>query len=103
MIRSDGRFTIFIIEFEYTNKTQWAQISFDVSWVAPDLYAKHENIWNDFSSSGDCWQQTGVHGTFDVEKAIKLYLLLKDHSIEKYKFRVKKVTIWQESEILWGM
>jgi len=103
MLRKDGKFEIYIIEFRNRNSSDWHTLSFDAAWVSAELYKSKEAIWHEFSASGQCWQETGVHGTYDVEMAIKLYVLLKQHSTKKdeYLFRVNKKTIWQESEILW--
>lgn len=108
MLRNDGKFEIYVLEFRakkpdpdssYSN--EWHRISFDVAWVPNECYKKE--VWNEFSASGKCWQETGVHGTFDVETAIKLYVALKQHAFKKdeYIFRVVKKTIWQDSEVLW--
>lgn len=110
MLRNDGKYEIYIIEFrvkkpdsDSTYSNSWHEINFDSTWVSQELYAAKKEVWHEFSASGKCWQETGVHGTYDVEVAIKLYVLLKQHSIQKDKclFRVNKKTVWQESEILW--
>lgn len=100
MLRTDGKFEIYVLEFRSKKEREvWHSISFDVAWVPSEFYKKE--VWDEFSASGKCWQETGVHGTYDVEVAIKLYVTLIQHSIKDYIFRVVKKTIRQESEILW--
>lgn len=108
MLCNDGKYEIYIIEFRVkkpdSDSNSWHEINFDSTWVSQELYAAKKEVWHEFSASGKCWQETGVHGTYDVEVAIKLHALLKQHSIQKdkYLFRVNKKTIWQESKILCG-
>lgn len=104
MLRNDGKFEIYVLEFapKKSNNKSWHQISFDVVWVPAEKF-KGE-VWEEFSANGKCWQETGLRGTYDVEIAIKLYVMLTQHGLEKnkYKFRVVKKTICQESEVLWS-
>ena len=111
MLRTDGKFEIYTLEFalkkprpDSSYDNNWHLISFDAAWVPPELYKSKQEVWEEFSASGKCWQETGVHGTYDVETAIKLYCILNQHALEKekYKFRVVKTTIWQDSEVLWS-
>jgi hypothetical protein len=108
MLRNDGKYEICTIEAKPVDdkyNSGWFGISFDGSfkwgkrWY-PDYSGKEYEPYESFSASGKCWQETGIHGTYDVEKAIKLYLILIELNPE-YMFRVNKKTILQESEILW--
>jgi hypothetical protein len=103
MLRTDGKYEIYTLEFNVKGEDKWHTLSFDAAWVTDELYKSKEKVWAEFSACGQCWQETGVHGTYDVEIAIKLYVLLKQHSLqkEKYMYRVTKKTIRQESEVLW--
>lgn len=102
MLRNDGKYEIYIIEFKAMGE-RWGQLNFDSVWFPPEIYESKRDLINEFSSSGKCWQETGVNGTYDVENAIKMYLLLRQHSVKQhYTFRVNKKTITQESDILWG-
>lgn len=101
MLFNDGKYEIFIIEAKKDN--DWFQISFDGGfkwgkrWYG---HCKEFEPYESFSASGKCWQETGIHATYDLEKAIKLYLILMENNPD-YMFRVNKKTIWQDSEILW--
>ena len=106
MLRNDGKYEIFVIEFaskEY-HPDKWHPINWDCLWVKAEHMtpAKQKNF-EAFSASGQCWQETGVHGTYDIEDALSVYLMLKMHSIKKdeYIFRVMKKSIWQESSVMW--
>lgn len=104
MLRNDGKYEIYILEFSNDSK-DFHQVSFDGGfvygkrWYADGSGKEHEPHQS-FSASGKCWQETGIHGTYDVETAIKLYCILMQNN-PKYMFRVIKKTISQESEILW--
>lgn len=104
MLRNDGKYEIFVIEFRSTGTCSWHRISFDVAWVPAEQYQVKKDIWHEFSASGKCWQETGVHGTYDAETALVLFNMLKQHSIkkDKYSFRVAKITIQQDSEVWCG-
>lgn len=101
MLRNDGKYEIFIIEFKGSDDS-WRQLNFDARWFPDEIYESKGDLLNDFKASGKCWQETGVNGTYDLENAIKLYCLLRQHSTKKYSYRVNKKTIWQESDILWS-
>lgn len=98
MLRNNGDYKIYVIEFQY-GKYLWGRISFDVEWVKPEHY--QEEVWDVFSAGGKCWQETGIHGTFDLGMAIKLYCTLSEHR-KDYKFRVVLLTISQKTKVIRG-
>jgi hypothetical protein len=103
MLRNDGRYEIFILEAK--KNEDWFRINFDGSFKFgkrwhEDGSGKEYEPYDSFSANGKCWQETGEDATYDVEKAIKLYLILMKNNPE-YMFRVVKKTIWQDSEIMW--
>ena len=55
--------------------------------------------WRAFSSSGDCWQKTQIHGTFLARYAIDLATVLAESNPNK-KFIVKEIKIKQTDEII---
>jgi len=109
MLRNDGKYEIFIIEHQYEKEGKWSRTSFDGGFKMPDRHILKNGVWEgkenepyeSFSASGQCWQETGEHGVFDTEMAIKLYLILKKNNPE-HNFRVVKKTVWQDSEVLWS-
>ncbi len=103
MLSNDGRYEIYVVEFKVKDRNDWRRISYDVAWVPTEIYKKNAKAWDAFGASSECWQQTGVHGTYDVEDALKVYINLKQHALpnKNYDYRVMKVVICQESTCLW--
>ena len=107
MLRNDGRYTIFKVQ-------HWIKPGFmykEGKWAESDLdqFLKGVNWWDDpvrrkellepyksFSACGDCWQQTGEHGTYDSDTAVEMLKLLSKHNPDT-KFRVIKVEIRQQT------
>jgi len=85
MIRTEGKFSIYRIEHQWKDKSKWA------SSIENEQY---------FTASGDCWQQTGVHGTFDLEEAKKAFGEVVSKLDKNRKFRLVCVTIEQSKEVL---
>lgn len=85
MLRTEGKFTIYKIEHQWQNKGNWA------SSIENEHY---------FTASGDCWQRTGVHGTFDLEEAKKAFGEVVSKLDKNRKFRLVGVTIEQSKEVL---
>ena len=60
----------------------------------------------DFTPSGDCWQATGLRGTFDLHVAISWANYLREWTTwpdtpkDFTRFRVVKVTVLQEVEVM---
>lgn len=73
------KFTYYIIQEYHSSCDRWVAIGNDTYGL--------ENEHGEFSSCGECWQKTGVHGTFDLEYALKLCdklnKALKEGSITK--------------------
>lgn len=84
MIRTEGKFSIYRIEHQWENKSEWT------SSIENEQY---------FRSSGECWQQTGVHGTYDLEEAKQVFGKVAQ-SDKRRKFRLVCVTIEQSKEVL---
>jgi hypothetical protein len=110
MFDNDGKHEIYIIQWKLrepgnsTYHRKWQEINFDSTWVPKEFYKSESKVWDEFSACGKCWQETSIYGTYDVEIAIKLFLLLKEHSFHKkdYMFRVSKLSISQFTEVVWG-
>jgi hypothetical protein len=102
MIRNDGKFSIYRIQEQLKNG----------DWIYSDLchptlseYPPSEG----FTASGDCWQQTGIHGVFQINVAKaglkQAYCDLVDRlnrgSIkESSRFRLVLVEISQKTTVL---
>ena len=85
MIRTEGKFTIYRIEHQWDGKGKWA------SSIENEHY---------FNASGDCWQQTGVHGAYDLEEAKEAFGKVVAQLDKNRKFRLVCVTIEQSKEVL---
>ena len=87
LLRNDGKYVIYIIQHKQKD-CRWVQSSFD-AFGTPDIA---------FSASGDCWQQTGVHGTFNLSIAEHALAMIRmKHMITQ--FRLAKVEITQETTV----
>ena len=86
MIRTDGTFTIYRLQHNWQGKGIWTY-----------------SIENDelFNASSDCWQITGVSGTFDLEHAKKALGEVVSRLDKNRVFRLVKVTIKQETKVVW--
>lgn len=56
---------------------------------------KHKQPFHDFTASGDCWQQHGLHGSFDESRAMRLAELLSKYNPD-YRFRVVEHRVMQK-------
>lgn len=52
-----------------------------------------------FAASCDCWQKTGIHGTFDLQEGLAGVRLLKS-KWPAFRFRLVKRTYFQHTEII---
>lgn len=81
-LRCDGEYRIFTLQYWSEDEHKWADAGLD-----------HFGHPEGFTASGECWQRTGVHGTFDEEEAIAgAAQLQKRHGIP---FRVAILEISQ--------
>ena len=83
MVRTDGKYQIFKIEHQWNGSAKWS--------------SSIENV-SEFPPTSDCWQQTGVHGTFDLEEAKDSFKKIVSIPNEVRKFRLVRVTIEQVKE-----
>ena len=59
-LQSDGEYVIFTLQYWYEKDGTWNDAGLDA-------FGHPEG----FNASGECWQRTGVHGTFDEEEALR--------------------------------
>ncbi len=83
MISRDGKFTIFRIQ--HRSGTKWGFSSFDYFGTPKGM-----------SASDECWQITGVMGTFSRERGF-IGLLWIRSKWPTHKFRLVRVEIQQET------
>ena len=105
MLKQDGKYQIYIIQHQYNKEGNWCNS--DIDTFEPNSLkrwkdGKELEPWCHLSANGTCWQETGIHGTFDIDDARKMILLLKKHN-EQHNFRVVRVDIWQDSFVVWSI
>jgi len=102
MLRKDGKYTIYIIQFKYIEDKDnvWHNAG-DCGqfWPARMFIHDREEVrkkvpFDKVNACGDCWQETGVSGTYDFDDALKImsYIALINPGRE---FRVSEVKIKQ--------
>lgn len=85
MLSKDGNYFIYLIEHTYNNS---------------DWFRSIENEQY-FNASNKCWQETGIHGTFDFDEALKYYDIIRSKPDENNrKFRLVCIRIEQTKTII---
>lgn len=90
MLKTDGRYEIFTVEFRRGEET-WKSAIGGVNIPSDKKY-----------NLGVCPKLTGIEGTFDDDVARNIMLYLRNQYPE-CEFRVLKTTIWQDTECLWSL
>jgi hypothetical protein len=109
MIRKDGVFTIYIIKHLYEKQEkEWSGSGDCGQWLGHkmkdyptiDSYKefrnKYKDLFNHLNAIGDCWQETGVNGTYNREVAIEICNLISSW-FPQHSFKVCKVEIKQKT------
>lgn len=55
---------------------------------------------NGFHASGECWQETGIHGTYDLEYARRCLKRVRERDDKGWTFRIVRRRIVQKIEAL---
>jgi len=108
MLHNDGAYTIYYIEGLRRSKnkaqttTSWIRVYF--GW---DIDPPHKHC---LSANGDCWQKTGVDGTFDEKHALKLaaklHRMTKQGTLPNYiskhivAWRVSRMFVTQQRDVV---
>lgn len=118
MLRTDGKYQIYLVEFlsiNPCNKKQktWHSADYfmtsptipwnirmtyaDKNGIKPGYYykSKTKEPFKTFSASGQCWQETGIFGSFSRKIAENMCDILRKY-FPKKKFRVSILNISQE-------
>jgi len=108
MLRKDGRYTIFKIQHWAEPGKMYKEGRWTESALDHFLNKGGWNVWegryrnklkypyNVFSACGDCWQETGEHGTYNSDDAIEMLKILSRLHPDT-KFRVARVEISQQT------
>ena len=86
-MRCDGDIVIFVLQGRSTEKgkkKEWFGPSFDYFGHPPG-----------FQASDDCWQRTGIFGTFDEDEGLTALKLFNREHVE-YDWRLMRLHVVQE-------
>ena len=85
MLHNDGDYIIYLIQHQWKGKGDWkVSVENRIEWP----------------SSHDCWQETGIHGTYNLEEAKQAYGRAVAQLDPDRNFRLAKLTISQKIESL---
>jgi len=101
MLRTDGKYKIYIIKHRYNDSGEWARSGDCTQWIPRKVvngknFKKVQQIFNPFKAGGECWQQTGVHGSYKKRDAVKIMDLISEWK-PGHRFRVCEVEIDQKT------
>jgi hypothetical protein len=106
MISRDGKYKIYCIQHAPKKTGDWvftddkivAEIPIEIRYGGEGNAQRGKLIEpiHSYSSSGHCWQETGVHGVYDEELAIQLLMLLARH-VPEHAYRVVQIEIEQKT------
>jgi hypothetical protein len=101
MLPNNGTYEVFVIQCAYNRGIDWyvglldhceSKVPVQYRWTKD---YKQLEPFQTFSSSGKCWQETRIHGSFSLDKAEQLISWLRKYNPE-HKFRIAKYRISQE-------
>lgn len=96
MLFKDGTFKFYIIQ-HHQDDGKWTQSNLDHFKIGKrwnDARDKVLEPYRSFSACGECWQQTGEHGSFDKERAVQLLQNIRRHNPD-HEFRIVCVAMAQ--------
>ncbi len=88
VMRQDGRYIVYRIQHEQA----------DGKWV----YSNFDHFGTplpSFGASGDCWQVTGIHGSFEHEDVSPALTIIRDDNPEN-TFRAVRVNLMQQTMVI---
>ena len=110
MLRKDGEYKIYIIKFAYKKQIhKWIGAGDCGIWLVNGVpptstfdekhkfLDKYRPLIKPFSANGICWQQTGVHGSYIKEDALKIAVKLAEWN-PTIIFRVYELNISQKAD-----
>lgn len=95
ILRNDGTFVLSFIEALGENN-RWFKVGGEEFFAKAKDDSRYGEIYMEFSSSGECWQQTGIHATFKRSVGV-LALDILSH-VSEQKLRLVETTIAQTSK-----
>jgi hypothetical protein len=104
MLRSDGEFVVYVIKHRKDGQ-DWMLSSLDNFEFAGAVW-QDSGGWNyprrEFSASADCWQKTGITGTFNRDAALAALTAISEANPD-YEFGIFEVKLSQQSRAIGTM
>ena len=101
---NDGNFKIYIIKHLYKDEIErgWDGSGSCEQFYLKDVVRRHfdkrfKNIFRPFTASGNCWQQTGIHGSFVNRDAVKILDKISEWN-PQHRFKVCRLLLNQVTE-----
>jgi len=51
MLRYDGKYEIYVVEFSEKHTREWHGLNLDYTWLSESLYQAKKSLWNEFDYS----------------------------------------------------
>ena len=109
MLRNDGKYKFYIIKHKYNKEGEWKHSGECRQWLdrlgKDDFHTRIKNIetydkvFDPFTACGDCWQQTGCHGSYNKMDAIKILDVVTQLNPE-HDFAVFVVNVEQSTDFI---
>jgi len=102
MVRNDGKYIIFILQFIDRQDKEWCYSGDCDQWLPKNLSREEwegyvfTGIFRPLGANGDCWQKTGIQGTFSRNEAIQVMHKLAEWHPNR-AFRVCELRIEQKT------
>jgi len=102
-LRRDGKYEIYIIKHLWKDDPtkDWGNSGDCCQWIPKEIMRKHgndlvygEGIFVPFGANGECWQRTGINGSYIKEDAIKILDRIAEWNPD-HRFKVCKLVIDQ--------
>lgn len=102
MLRNDGKYNIFILQFKDREDKEWCYSGDCDQWLPKKLTREQweghvfKGAFRCLGANGDCWQRTGIQGTFVRDEAIRVMHKIAEWNPNR-SFRVCELIITQET------
>ena len=106
MLRSDGDFTIYVIQHlsrpggNPFREITWVNSNLD--YFVTNVPSDERNAIAPFMAVGECWQKTGIHGTFNQNEALNAVVALATNNPD-YNFRVAELQLSMRTRSVYEM
>lgn len=107
MIRNDGTYKVYIIKFQFPDEkgknSEWCYAGDAMQFLPKDLTRdkfkeiKDNESFKDLTACGECWQQTGISGTYNRNHCLNVMMKIAEWN-PGYRFRLSEVTITQKTK-----